>query len=114
MDPTLRIAGDDEQPESGQAVRKLWCAVSGSDQAALTGVPDAWRGDAVRAEERGRLQQNSDIALFPFQFWEGDEEFAPKIMILWYKKALDFMHFETLYYVIGLLLQRLAELCDKN
>lgn len=35
-------------------------------------------------------------------------------MILWDKKALDFMHFETLYYVIGLLLQRLAELCDKN
>ena len=56
------------------------------------------------------------LPFFPviFQFWEGDEEFAPKIMILWDKKALDFMHFETLYYVIGLLLQRLAELCDKN
>ena len=40
------------------------------------------------------------------------EEFAPKIMILWDRKALDFMHFETLYYVIGLLLQRLVRLCD--
>lgn len=56
------------------------------------------------------------LPFFPviFQFWEGDEEFAPKIMILWDRKALDFMHFETLYYVAGLLLQRLAEFCDKN
>ena len=30
----------------------------------------------------------------------------------WDRKALDFMHFETLYYVIGLLLQRLVRLCD--
>ena len=54
------------------------------------------------------------LPFFPviFQFWEGDEEFAPKIMILWDRKALDFMHFETLYYVIGLLLQRLVRLCD--
>lgn len=54
------------------------------------------------------------LPFFPviFQFWEGDEEFAPKIMILWDRKALDFMHFETLYYVIGLLLQRLVKLCD--
>ena len=42
----------------------------------------------------------SKIPVFPFfpvifQFWEGDEEFAPKIMILWDRKALDFMHFET-------------------
>lgn len=54
------------------------------------------------------------LPFFPviFQFWDGDEEFAPKIMILWDRKALDFMHFETLYYVVGLLLQRLAKMCD--
>lgn len=55
------------------------------------------------------------IWLFPFfpvifQFWDGDEEFAPKIMILWDKKSLDFMHFETLYYVMMHLMERLDSL----
>ena len=54
------------------------------------------------------------LPFFPviFQFWEGDEEFAPKVMILWDRKSLDFMHFETLYYVVGLLLERLVRMCD--
>lgn len=49
------------------------------------------------------------LPFFPviFQFWDGDEEFAPKIMILWDKKSLDFMHFETLYYVMLHLLERI-------
>lgn len=49
------------------------------------------------------------FSFFPviFQFWDGDEEFAPKIMILWDKKSLDFMHFETLYYVMLHFLERL-------
>lgn len=52
------------------------------------------------------------IWLFPFfpavfQFWDGDEEFAPKIMILWDRKSLDFMHFETLYYAMMILMERL-------
>ena len=55
------------------------------------------------------------FAVFPFfpvqmRFWDGDEEFAPKIQLLWDKKALDFMHFETIYYVQGHLMERLAEL----
>lgn len=50
------------------------------------------------------------FSFFPiiFQFWDGDEEFAPKISILWDRNALQFLHFETLYYVIGVLMERLA------
>lgn len=78
--------------------------------------------DACRAleGEAQAIPKSADVCskiwilpFFPviFQFWDGDEEFAPKIMLLWDRNALDFMHFETLYYVIGLLLQRLLELC---
>lgn len=42
-----------------------------------------------------------------FQFWDGDEEFAPKIMLLWDKKTLEFMHFETTYYLQGDLLEKI-------
>lgn len=51
------------------------------------------------------------FSFFPvaFRFWEGDEEFSPVITLLWDKNSLDFMHFETLYYVMNHLLERLKE-----
>lgn len=52
------------------------------------------------------------FSFFPVivQFWDGDDEFEPKIMVLWDRHALDYMHFETLYYAMGHLLGRLEEL----
>ena len=45
-----------------------------------------------------------------FRFWDGDEEFSPVITLLWDKNSLDFMHFETLYYVMNHLLECLKKL----
>ena len=45
-----------------------------------------------------------------FQFWDGDEEFDPKINFLFDSNTLDFIHFETAWYVAGRLIERL----DKN
>lgn len=52
------------------------------------------------------------FAVTPFlpvllQFWEGDEEFAPKLLILWDRNADKFLHFETTFYLQGDLLERL-------
>ena len=41
------------------------------------------------------------------QFWEGDEEFPPKLLILWDRNTMQFMHFETTFYLQGDLLGRL-------
>ena len=41
------------------------------------------------------------------QFWEGDEEFSPKMLILWDRAKDQFMHFETTFYLQGDLLERL-------
>ena len=41
------------------------------------------------------------------QFWEGDEEFPPKLMLLWDRNTDQFLHFETTFYLQGDLLQRL-------
>ncbi len=48
-------------------------------------------------------------SFFPvlLQFWEGDEEFPPKILILWDRNTDQFMHFETTFYLQGDLLSRL-------
>ena len=52
------------------------------------------------------------FAVTPFfpvllQFWEGDDEFPPKVLILWDRNTDRFMHFETTFYLQGDLLDRL-------
>lgn len=48
-------------------------------------------------------------SFFPvlLQFWEGDEEFPAKLMLLWDRNADSFLHFETTFYLQGDLLERL-------
>ncbi len=53
-----------------------------------------------------------EFALFPFfpvvfEFWDGDEEFDAKIQVLWDRNALNYLHYETLYYAMFHLLERL-------
>lgn len=55
------------------------------------------------------------IPLFDFmpvilQFWDGDDEFAPVLKLMWDENALDYMHYETTYYAVSHLLQRIKEL----
>lgn len=41
------------------------------------------------------------------QFWEGDEEFPPKLLLLWDRNTDLLLHFETTFYLQGDLLERL-------
>lgn len=43
-----------------------------------------------------------------FRFWDADDEFPAKIQLLWDRNSLKFMHFETLYYVMGHLMKKLT------
>ena len=43
------------------------------------------------------------------QFWEGDEEFSPKLLLLWDRNSDKFLHFETTFYLQGDLLNRLKK-----
>jgi len=43
-----------------------------------------------------------------FQFWDGDDEFPANIKYLFDENALQFMHYETLWYVMGTLADRLT------
>lgn len=64
--------------------------------------------EAIGGELQSRMARADITYLIPvfewfdviFQFWDGDEEFAPKTMFLWDRNSLQFMHFETLYYVM--------------
>lgn len=59
------------------------------------------------------------IAAFPFfsvlfQFWEGDEEFSPKVRLLWDKRTMRYLRFETTYYLQGDLMKRLKNIMDNQ
>lgn len=41
------------------------------------------------------------------QFWQADEEFPPKLLVLWDRNADKFLRFETTFYLQGDLLERL-------
>ena len=41
------------------------------------------------------------------QFWHGDDEFAPRLCVLWDANADQYLRYETMYYAIGLLKSRL-------
>lgn len=55
-------------------------------------------------------------SFFPvlLQFWEGDEEFPPKILLLWDRVSDQFLHFETTFYLQGDLLERLKNCVEEN
>ena len=43
------------------------------------------------------------------QFWESDEDFPAKLVLLWDRNADRFLHFETTFYLQGDLLERLQK-----
>ena len=46
-------------------------------------------------------------------FWHGDEEFFPRVRYLWDENAKQFIRYETMYYAINLLHQRISEAAAK-
>ena len=43
------------------------------------------------------------------QFWQGDEEFAPRLRFLWDENALQYLKYETMYYAVDVLIARLRQ-----
>lgn len=48
------------------------------------------------------------------RFWAADEEFPPSVSLLWDRNALQYLHFETTFYLQGDLLERLSALLKKK
>lgn len=46
------------------------------------------------------------------QFWDADEEFDAVLKIMWDRRTLEFMRYETTYYAAGRLMERLQELAE--
>ena len=71
----------------------------------------------------GRKEHGGDAAyyfwVFPFlpmilRFWKSDEEFPASMVVLWDANVLDFIHFETTWFVAGHVLSRIREQMKKQ
>jgi len=47
------------------------------------------------------------------QFWEADDEFSAQIRFLWDKNILDYVRFETSFYIVHHLLDRIVEIIEQ-
>lgn len=71
--------------------------------------------EALGGVKWGKGDVAYQLPLFDFlpaaiQFWSSDEEFPASLRLLWDKNVLQFMHFETVWYAAGHLMERLEEL----
>jgi hypothetical protein len=46
------------------------------------------------------------------QFWRGDDEFPARLVLLWDKNVTQWVHYETLYYIVSMLFTRLKTEMD--
>ena len=46
-------------------------------------------------------------------FWHGDDEFYPRVRYLWDENAKQYIRYETMYYAVNLLHQRISEAAAK-
>ncbi len=48
------------------------------------------------------------------QLWQGDEEFPAQVRWLWDENALMYLKYETMYFALGILRQRIRELMGRS
>ena len=117
-------------PETRPTLAGRWCTVASLPGAAHASLLedrmcggyaprfDRQQAQFVQACEAlgGQKAPFGDIgyrfSAFPFlplilRFYGGDEEFPPKLSVLWDANTLDFVHYETTFFIAGHLLGRL-------
>ena len=66
-------------------------------------------GTSVPGGDFGYAFELFDGLRMGLHFWEGDEEFAPRLRFLWDENAIQYLRFETMHMATSLLLKFLKE-----
>lgn len=67
------------------------------------------KGERIPGGDYGYAVELFDGLKIGILFWHGDEEFAPRLRFIWDANARMYIRYETMFYAIGLLKQRLLE-----
>lgn len=109
--PVNRFVAAGSSPSGDTFVKKYEKAFSGKTNA----VRDACLSMGGRslkclagADLTMEMPVFSDFSVL-LQFWDADEEFPAKILLLWDKVSLSYLHFETTFYLQGDLLEAILQ-----
>lgn len=94
---------------SGELFAGRALTFSGREQA-LARACEALGGEAFGKGDVAYRLPLFDFLPVVFQFWSADDEFPASLQLLWDKHTTDFMHFETVWYAAGYVLDRLTAL----
>ena len=83
-------------------------------EGALARACEALGGEAFGKGDVAYRLPLFDFLPVVFQFWRSDDEFPASIQLLWDRNTTDFMHFETVWYAAGHVLDRLTELVSEE
>ena len=65
--------------------------------------------EAIAGGDLGYAFELFDGLKIGLLFWHGDEEFYPRVRYLWDKNAKQYIRYETMYFAVDLLRQRILE-----
>ena len=69
-------------------------------------------GTPIPGADIGYAVELFDGLKIGLQFWDGDEEFFPRLRYLWDENALLYLRYETMFYAVSLLQQRVEAVMD--
>ena len=84
------------------------------DEATLRRACDAMGAKNFPGGDYGCMIELFDGLCIGLLFWHGDEEFAPRQRVFWDENALQWIRYETMYYAVGLLQQKLMKTFAEN
>ena len=70
-------------------------------------------GTKINQGDVGYIIDIFDYIQVMFVYYEEDSDFEAEIKVLWTDNVLDFVHYETTYYMLGRLFERMAELIEE-
>ena len=91
-----------------------WAEKFQNDQAGFRRACAALGGKPVKLGDIGYAIEVFDGLPIALQLWLGDEEFPPNLRFLWDENALQYIRYETMFYCLGVLLERIGEEMAKN
>lgn len=106
---TGMLPGSGQSSPNDVALHKPMIALIEKNPQSLTTAFDALGGRPFPIGDLGWEFPVFDWFPAVFQFWQGDEEFPSSVRFLWDRNALHYLRFETLFYVMGHVLHKLAQ-----
>lgn len=70
---------------------------------------EALHGRPISGADMGYAIELFDGLCIGVQFWHKDEEFFPQLQYFWDANALQYLRYETMYYAVSMLLERLEQ-----